>query len=189
MPKRRIPKYRHYKPKKLAVVRIEGKDHYLGRYDSAESWEKYHRLVAESFSNSPARLPPRSENADLTVEHLIYMYWCAGPPILRRDVFHANSLLNLKLLRFPSKLIAALWRRDESRKSPHPTSEILADARPCRHSARHRARPVRHRPHSQLGGQQCQCANSATIKMRPASQEIAPKHAGHGIKGSRRRAH
>jgi hypothetical protein len=75
MPERRIPKYRHYKPKNLAVVRIEGKDHYLGRYDSAESWEKYHRLVAESFRNSPALLPPRPENADLTVEHLIYMYW------------------------------------------------------------------------------------------------------------------
>ena len=24
------PKYRHYRPKNLAVVRINGKDHYLG---------------------------------------------------------------------------------------------------------------------------------------------------------------
>ena len=37
--------------------------------------------------------------------------------------------------------------------------------------------------------QQCQYTNSATIKMRPASREIAPQRAGHGIKGSRRRAH
>ena len=26
-----LPKYRHYKPKDLAVVRIDGKDHYLGK--------------------------------------------------------------------------------------------------------------------------------------------------------------
>ncbi len=40
----RPPKYRHYKPKNLGVVRINGRDHYLGRYDSPES---YDRLVAE----------------------------------------------------------------------------------------------------------------------------------------------
>lgn len=41
------PKYRHYKPKNLAVVRIDGRDHYLGKYGSPESREKYHRLLAE----------------------------------------------------------------------------------------------------------------------------------------------
>lgn len=46
-----IPKYRHYKPKNLAVVRIDGHDHYLGRYDSPESHEKYHRLLAERFAH------------------------------------------------------------------------------------------------------------------------------------------
>ncbi len=50
MPDRNIshlPKYRHYKPKNLAVVRIDGKDHYLGRYGSPESQETYRRLVAQ----------------------------------------------------------------------------------------------------------------------------------------------
>ncbi len=44
------PKYRHYKPKDLAVVRIDGKDHYLGKHGSPESWERYHRLLAERAS-------------------------------------------------------------------------------------------------------------------------------------------
>lgn len=44
---RRIPKYRHFKPKNLGVVRVDGRDIYLGKYDSPESWEKYHRLIAE----------------------------------------------------------------------------------------------------------------------------------------------
>ena len=49
MPKRRSrpPKYRHYKPKNLAVVRIAGRDHYLGKYDSQASYQRYDRLVAE----------------------------------------------------------------------------------------------------------------------------------------------
>ena len=33
------PGYRRYKPKNLAVVRIDGKDHYLGQYNSPESQE------------------------------------------------------------------------------------------------------------------------------------------------------
>ena len=51
-PSRRIPKYRHYKPKNLAVVRIGNRDHYLGQYDSPESHEKYHRLIAEWLSGN-----------------------------------------------------------------------------------------------------------------------------------------
>jgi integrase len=48
----RDPAYRHYKPKDLAVVRLGGKDFYLGRYNSLESWERYHRLLAERHKGS-----------------------------------------------------------------------------------------------------------------------------------------
>ena len=40
------PAYRHFKARNLAVVRIDGKDHYLGRFNSPESREKYHVLIA-----------------------------------------------------------------------------------------------------------------------------------------------
>ena len=43
----RAPKYRHHKARNSARVNIDGRDHYLGPYDSPESWEKYHRLLAE----------------------------------------------------------------------------------------------------------------------------------------------
>ncbi len=46
------PKYRLHKVRNLAVVRIDGRDYYLGRYDSPESWEKYYRLLTERASNS-----------------------------------------------------------------------------------------------------------------------------------------
>ena len=46
----RIPKYRHQKSRNLAVVRIDGKDIYLGEYNSPESHEKYQLAIAELVS-------------------------------------------------------------------------------------------------------------------------------------------
>lgn len=44
MPCRRIPSYRHYKPKNLGLVVIDGKYHYLGKYGTPESFAEYNRL-------------------------------------------------------------------------------------------------------------------------------------------------
>jgi integrase len=46
-----VPKYRHHKARDLAVVRIDGKDHYLGKYHSPESVSEYARLIAERFTD------------------------------------------------------------------------------------------------------------------------------------------
>jgi len=71
-----LPKYRHYKPKNLAVVRFDGKDIYLGKYDSDESKEKYARLIAERFGRSHEGPPTRHSNeSDLTIDELILRYW------------------------------------------------------------------------------------------------------------------
>jgi integrase len=56
-----VPKYRHYKPKNLGVVRIDGRDHYLGKFGSPESYEKYHRLLAERFARGPGGIRPTHE--------------------------------------------------------------------------------------------------------------------------------
>ena len=37
----RLPKYRHQKTRNLAVVRLDGHDHYLGTLDSPESHAEY----------------------------------------------------------------------------------------------------------------------------------------------------
>src|ERR1700685_614656 len=57
-PRTNRPAYRHYRPKNLAVVRIEGKDHYLGPYGSEASYERYHRLIADSFARSGSATAP-----------------------------------------------------------------------------------------------------------------------------------
>ncbi len=54
MPSRHTPKYRHYKPKDLGMVVLDGHALCLGKYDSPESRERYHRLIAEFHSRGVA---------------------------------------------------------------------------------------------------------------------------------------
>ena len=64
------PKYRHHKARHLAVVRVDGRDIYVGKYDSPESQEKYDRVIAEWLSHG-RRLPTDS---DLSVNELMLGY-------------------------------------------------------------------------------------------------------------------
>ena len=73
-----LPKYRHYKPKNLAVVRIDGRDHYLGKYGSPASWERYHRLMAERAvsANPTVTLDPVGPSAsNPTIAEIILAFW------------------------------------------------------------------------------------------------------------------
>jgi len=70
----RIPKYRHHKARNQAVVRLDGKDHYLGPYDSPASREKYHRLVAEHISRQGSPVIPTAPGQPLTVQRLTLAY-------------------------------------------------------------------------------------------------------------------
>jgi integrase len=88
-PRTKRPAYRHYKPKNLAVVRIEGKDHYLGPFGSDASYERYHRLLAERFAQSaPQPLPEVSgapAPAALTISELIWKYWTFARAYYRKN--------------------------------------------------------------------------------------------------------
>ena len=46
---RKPPAYRHFSPRNQGVVRIAGKDYYLGVYQSQDSWREYHKILAERF--------------------------------------------------------------------------------------------------------------------------------------------
>lgn len=46
------PKYRLRKPSGRAVVTLAGKQHYLGKYNSAESRREYHRILAEYHASA-----------------------------------------------------------------------------------------------------------------------------------------
>ncbi len=61
----KVPNYTHHKASGQAVVRIQGKDHYLGLYGSDASHEAYQRLIAQWRAGSKHslhdRLAPRSQ--------------------------------------------------------------------------------------------------------------------------------
>ena len=74
MGRTKLPSYRFHKARNCAVVTITGRDHYLGAYDSADSWEQYHRLIAEHLADR-REPPPVPANTPLTVTELIARYW------------------------------------------------------------------------------------------------------------------
>jgi len=72
---RKNPSYRFHKARNCAVVTIGGRDYYLGAYDSPESWQEYHRLVAEHLAARREPPPPIPADTPLTVTELIARYW------------------------------------------------------------------------------------------------------------------
>ncbi len=72
------PKYRLYRPKNLAVVRLDGRDFYLGPHGSPASWEAYHRLLAERLAAPrPTHAPPPTNGTtppELTINQLVNAY-------------------------------------------------------------------------------------------------------------------
>jgi len=79
MPRRKgIPSYRFHKARNCAVVTIDGKNFYLGAYDSAESYEKYARLIAEWKTKrfcSGATPATGQDGAAVSVNELILAFW------------------------------------------------------------------------------------------------------------------
>ena len=76
--KTRVPSYRLHKPTGLAVVRLTGRDFYLGRYGSPESHDRYNRLIAEWLANQHQiahQGRPSGDVSDITINELILAYW------------------------------------------------------------------------------------------------------------------
>jgi integrase len=72
-PTRPCPSYLFHKPSGQARVRINGKDMYLGPYNSPESWQKYHRLLAE-YATPQSRTVVLDTGEQLCVAALVAKY-------------------------------------------------------------------------------------------------------------------
>lgn len=80
--------YLLHKARGCAVVTIEGKNHYLGRYGSPESREKYGRLIAEwsqRATANPIQPLPTADPAELSVNDLILRFLNHAEVYYRRD--------------------------------------------------------------------------------------------------------
>lgn len=94
---RKPPQYRLHRPSGQAVVTLLGKDHYLGIFDSVESWQKYHRLLLQHTTQSPKAESPSTGNAGfgsvaLTVNELILQFWHYA-----KDYFVKNGQLTTEM--------------------------------------------------------------------------------------------
>ena len=86
MPKKNSPpSYRLHKARGCAVVTIDGKNHYLGRYGSLESEQKYARLIAERVKAGRVfTSAPTLDGEDLTLKDLVLRYWSAHVEVCYR---------------------------------------------------------------------------------------------------------
>jgi len=73
----KVPKYRLYKPRGLGLVRISGRDFYLGKYGTPESLEAYQRIVTEWLANhgQVSHAGSKTGSHALTVDGLFVAYW------------------------------------------------------------------------------------------------------------------
>ena len=82
---RGTPGLRLHKPSGRAVVTLDGKDHYVGKWDTPEAKERYHRLVAEWLEGKRTGAESRAadqakgltgnQTPTLTVAALILAFW------------------------------------------------------------------------------------------------------------------
>ncbi len=82
----RTPTFRHHKPSNQGFVEIDGKRHYLGRYDLQSTKQAYHAFISEWMANGH-RLPVAPEEitllelADQYLEHCeVYYRDASGNP-------------------------------------------------------------------------------------------------------------
>ncbi len=95
----RIPKLRLHKPSGQAVVTLNGRDFYLGCYESEESRTEYKRLVAE-WLGSGHQVISASTNcgtSDLTFNELILAYLSHADSYYRKNGAPTTEAANIKL--------------------------------------------------------------------------------------------
>src|SRR5688500_3724586 len=76
----RPPKYRHHRSTGRAYVEFGGKPIYLGRHNTPESWERYHRLISERLASGGGLRPSVAAGNDadrdgIDVRALVLAYW------------------------------------------------------------------------------------------------------------------
>jgi integrase len=88
------PSYRQHKPSGQAVVTLSGKDHYLGRYDSPESHQRYDELVAQWLATG--RKPLSRPGAGITINELADRYQEFAGIYYRKHQIPTSEVGNVK---------------------------------------------------------------------------------------------
>jgi hypothetical protein len=96
-PKKLVPTYSLHKPSGQARVRLDGRDLYLGAYDSEDSRREYARIVAE-LSSTPSPRPASPGPPDVSVNEVLVAFLAHAEQHYRRpDGTCTNELKEYKL--------------------------------------------------------------------------------------------
>ena len=100
MRSQKVPSYSLHKASGRAVVRLSGKDHYLGQYGSVESHDSYNRIIAEWLATQRSRQPSNSNEdhlpAKFSVAQVIERYKYYAATYYVKDGVPTKEYVNLK---------------------------------------------------------------------------------------------
>jgi hypothetical protein len=131
--KQHTPSYCLHKASGQAVVRIDGRDVYLGKHGTPESKAEYNRVIGKWFANGQLLPGAALAGSDLSVMELASAFWRHAEQHYRHaDGTPTDELHCLKAALRPLKelyghtracdfgLWAALWRRAFARQVSVP---------------------------------------------------------------------
>lgn len=109
----RTPKYRLHKGSGQALVQVDGRRVYLGKYGSGQSKERYRKIVAEwlAAGGQSARRPSAARNgtASPTINELILVFWQHAK---ERYVKNGESTSELRSYRTALRPVRHLYGRE-----------------------------------------------------------------------------
>lgn len=124
MPKARKPAYLVHKSTGQARCRINGQDHYLGRYGSPQSRERYEELVSEWF----ARQGDTSRHT-LTVDDLVLLYMEHVHQHYRKNDQPTSEVTNIRVaLKYVVSQFGTTRVRDFGPRSLKSARQAMIDA-------------------------------------------------------------
>ncbi|HZZ79828.1 MAG TPA: hypothetical protein VFE62_15020, partial [Gemmataceae bacterium] len=109
----RIPTITKHKATGQAVVRLNGKDHYLGRYGTSAAKQKYERLIAEWLAGGRQPVAD-TEHAGPAINDIILAYWHRCKEYYRDRT--GNPTGELDLVRLACRPLKALYGRTQARQ-------------------------------------------------------------------------
>lgn len=110
MPKR-PPKYSHHKPSGQARVRINGKSHYLGEFNSSQSHKRYEALIAKWFGGTFD-----ADVESLTIARLAILFVDHARQYYRKDGAETSEVHSIQAALRP--LVAKCGREKVSQFGP-----------------------------------------------------------------------
>jgi len=100
MSRKNLPGYLLHKRSGQAVVVIQGKTIYLGKYKSKASREEYEKVIAEYIANGRKLPPTRGIGSGISIEELMikFLEWAESYYIKNGKVTNTFTLCRLSVI-------------------------------------------------------------------------------------------